>query len=168
MSRYTTVIGRFEHLSVTNAVSELSEIPAKIDTGAHRSSIHVKSVKEVTKKGKTKLQFTILGHPVYKETKVFETAKFRKLPVRSSNGHITERYEVRLKIRMGFKVFTTAFTLADRSKNVFPVLIGRKALNNRFIVDPSLAGVDRKELRKAIKNLPIDEEDIDEMEGVNV
>jgi hypothetical protein len=165
MSKYQAIIGRFEHVDL---IEGLHTIPAKIDTGAHRSSIHVQKIEVITKKKKPTLRFTLLGHPVYKETLTLETQKFRSMPVRSSNGHISERYEVQLKIRLGLKVFNTSFTLSDRSGNVFPVLIGRKALRGRFFVDADRVGVNRAELRKAIKKLPIDEEDIDEMEGVNV
>lgn len=165
MSKHKVIIGRFEHVDIMNV---LKDVPAKIDTGAHRSSIHAKNIKLVGKDGKSTLRFTLLGHDVYKKQKTLEVDKFRLMPVRSSNGHITERYEVQLRVKIGHKIFYSSFTLSDRSKNVFPILIGRKALRRRFLVDAEIAGVNRRELRKAIADLPIDEEDIDEMEGINV
>ena len=160
MSKYKAIIGRFEHIDV---LSGLQNIPAKIDSGAFRSSIHVKEAK-VVKKGKSRLlSFTLLGHPIYGDELKIQTKKFKTISVRSSNGHVAERYEVTLKIRLGYKVFNTSFTLNNRSENIFPVLIGRRAINGRFMIDPQNTGIDRSELKKALK-LPLDEEDL---EGIN-
>ena len=49
---------------------------------------------------------------------------------------------------MNGKIFTTPFTLANRGKKVFPVLVGRKLLNRRFVVDSSKASVHRSDLKK--------------------
>lgn len=163
MSKYKVIIGRFEHIDVVNGSGVLENIPAKIDSGAYRSSIHVKDAK-VIKKGRSKyLRFILLGHPIYGDELTVEAKKFKTIAVRSSNGHVTERYEVTLKIRLGYKVYSTSFTLSDRSENIFPVLIGRRALNGRYMIDPQNTGIVRAELKKAIK-LPLDEEDL---EGIN-
>lgn len=160
MSKYQTIIGRFEYLDVVDA---LHAIPAKIDTGAHRSSIHAKQIKEYTKDGKHMLKFTLLGHPAHTESYVITTSDFSQMVVKSSNGHEAMRYEVKLQIRLGYKNFSASFTLADRSQNVFPVLIGREALRKRFIVDPDRAGVTRSELKIAL----VKSHSQEELEGVN-
>lgn len=165
MSSHKVIIGRFEYVDVMRT---LKNVPAKIDTGAHRSSIHAEDIQLVNKGNKELLRFTLLNHGVYKKKKTVEVDKFRLMPVRSSNGHITKRYEVQLRIKLGYKIFTSSFTLSDRSQNVFPILIGRKALRRRFLVDSDVTAVNRKELRRAIADLPVDEEDLDEMEGINV
>jgi hypothetical protein len=67
---------------------------------------------------------------------------------------------VRLKVKMGPKVFTSAFTLADRSKKIYPVLIGRKFLNDRFLIDTSETSINRIELKSKYGiSFPADEED---------
>lgn len=160
MSKYQVIIGRFEHIDLVN---KLDTIPAKIDTGAYRSSIHVDSAELVEKAGKEYLRFTLLGHPVFTKKRTIETKSFQKRIVKSSSGHVQTRYEVKLKVRLGYKVFTTPFTLADRSNNVFPILIGRKALNERFLVDSSRAGLSRMELKLAAAKVELDEEDQEEI-----
>ncbi len=161
MSRYQSIIGRFEKVDIINQVDN---IPAKIDTGAYRSSIHATNVSVVQKSKKKYLRFTILGHPAHGTKRVVEVPNFKKRTVTSSNGHSAERYEVRLKIRLGLKVFTTSFTLTNRTSNVFPILIGRKALSKRFLVDTDKAGISRRDLRKAVTQIDVSEEDL---EGIN-
>ncbi|MFO0971153.1 MAG: RimK/LysX family protein [Candidatus Saccharimonadales bacterium] len=161
MSKYPVVIGRFEHIDL---VGILEAIPAKIDTGAYRSSIHATDIKVVEKNGKMVLRFTLLGHPAHQKHRTIEVRTYKTRQVKSSNGHISSRYEVNLKIRLGYKIFITPFTLSDRGSNIFPVLIGRKALNKRFLVDSDKTGVNRMELRLAAASVPFDEEDL---EGVN-
>ncbi len=161
MSKYPVIIGRFETIDI---VGHIDNVPAKIDTGAYRSSIHATGIRIVKKNDKQYLRFTILGHAAHGSQRVIETARFTTRKVTSSNGHSAERYEVRLKLRLGFKLFTTQFTLADRSNNVFPVLIGRKALSGRYLVDTGKTGISRKDLRKAALQIDKNEEDL---EGVN-
>ncbi len=161
MGKYQVVVGRFEHVDV---VGKFQSVPAKIDTGAYRSSIHASDIKVIEKNGKEILRFSLLGHPVFTKRRTLETRSFNVRKVRSSNGQISVRYEITLKIRLGYKIFLTPFTVVDRSNNIFPILVGRKALNKRFLVDPNLAGMNRVELKLAAASVPIDEEDL---EGVN-
>ncbi len=161
MSKYPVIIGRFEKVDLIDVIDN---VPAKIDSGAYRSSIHATNIKVVTKKNKDYLKFTILGHPAHGSQRSIELPNYKVRTVTSSNGHSAERYEVRLKIRLGFKVFSTPFTLTNRSNNVFPVLIGRKALSGRYLVDTAKAGISRKDLRKAALQIDVNEEDL---EGVN-
>ena len=161
MGKYQVVIGRFEHVDV---VGKFKNVPAKIDTGAYRSSIHASDIKVVEKNGKKVLKFSLLGHPVFAKRRTLESRSFNVRKVRSSNGQISVRYEVTFKIRLGYKIFRTPFTVVDRSSNIFPVLVGRKALNKRFLVDSNIAGMSRVELKLAAASVPIDEEDL---EGVN-
>lgn len=160
MSKYKAIIGRFEHMDIVDAHQG---VPAKIDTGAYRSSIHASNIKTIKIKGVEYLIFQLLGHPVFEKSTSHRVKRFKKIVVRSSNGHLSERYEVTLRVRLGYKVFSTSFTLSDRSENIFPILIGRRALIGRFLINPQSTGVDRKELKRALK-LPLDEEDL---EGVN-
>jgi hypothetical protein len=82
--------------------------------------------------------------------------------VANSFGHEETRYEVPLRVKVGSKVFTSPFTLADRSKKVYPVLLGRKLLNGRFVVDSEQTSIDRKELKKQFNVTLIEDEEIEE------
>jgi hypothetical protein len=152
MVRYKTIIGRAESLDISEFF--LTDIPAKTDTGAYLSAIHAEDVRELTKKnGKKVLKFTLLGnHPSVKHTREVEVAKFTKKIIQNSFGHQEERYVVVFKVKIAGKLFKTEFSLADRSKKIFPVLLGRTLLNKRFVVDTDVAHIDRKQLKEKLKD----------------
>ncbi len=143
MSKYQIIIGRAEELDL---VGYALGVPAKIDTGAFRSSIHANDISLVDNNSVTELHFNILGHKCAPISRRVIADRFEKIRVRSSNGEESERYEVTFKVKIGPKIFNTSFSLADRSGNVFPVLIGREALSKRFIVDPNKTSVPRSKL----------------------
>ncbi len=151
------IIGRSELINIINP--DIADIPTKIDSGAFRSAIHATNVKIKSADGKKILTCELLGHPAYPESIAFETEKFGKVWVQNSFGVRAQRYEVQLKLKVGSKIFLTPFTLADRANNLFPILLGRKALKDRFIVDVSEVGVDRLKLKKKNKITIIEEED---------
>jgi hypothetical protein len=154
---HKVVIGRAEELSFTEF--SMSDVPAKVDTGAYRSAVHASNIK-LSNDGKT-LSFKLLGgHPVCGNMSVaVSTSHFTNVKIANSFGHEEMRYEVKLRVKLGPKLFWATFSLADRAKKVYPILIGRKMLNNRFIVDTFKSSIDRTELkRKYGIMLPADEE----------
>lgn len=152
------VIGRAELLHFMEF--SIADVPAKVDTGAYRSSVHADNI--ALNADGTELTFRLLGqHPLFKEVAETVTTKnFERVWVTNSFGHREERFEVKLKVKIGPKVFWGKFTLANRAKMLYPILLGRTLLNKRFIVDPSLQGVNRLELKKQYGIvLPVDEEE---------
>jgi hypothetical protein len=163
MTKYQVIIGRFEHINISGL---FEDVPAKIDTGAYRSSIHAYDIEEFKlKSGSPRLRFRLLGHGSSTKSKLVKVKTFTKRKVTSSSGHQQTRYEVKLRISIAGKTFSTPFTLTNRSQTVFPILIGRKALNSRFLVDVSKTAVNRAELRFKLAGVTYDEEDL---EGVTV
>lgn len=147
--RYRTIIGRNEPLLLTAFDTE-TQFPSKADTGAYRSAIHCANIKVSTRNGVKVLSGTLLkGHPCAFEKEFhFETEQFTKVKITSSFGHEEERYEIGLRCKVGTLIFNTTFTLADRSKKLFPILLGRKALRDRFFVDVAHSNIDRIYLKK--------------------
>jgi hypothetical protein len=165
---HKVIIGRSEAVHFVDL--DIQAVPAKTDTGAYCSAVDAANI-HLDKETNT-LSFDLLGgHPLYKSvSRHIETQEFGLVWVESSSGHGEHRYEVKLKVRLGPKVFMARFSLADRSKRIYPILLGRKLLNERFLVDPSESGVDRAELKaKYGVELPKDEEgeheDSDSIEG---
>ncbi len=155
---HKVVIGRAELLHFMDF--SMADIPAKIDTGAYRSAVHASSI-VLSEDGK-ELSFKLLGgHPVMgKLATTITTTNFSLVSIENSFGHKETRYEVKLKVKLGPKVFQATFSLADRSKKIYPILIGRKMLNNRFLVDTHETDVNRIELKQKYGIiLPQDEED---------
>jgi len=153
---HKVIIGRSEVLSFIGTPAD--RVPAKTDTGAFRSAVHASNIEE--KDGI--LSFDLLGgHPVCGAMAQRLTAEsFKVVTVANSFGHEEERYEVTLKVKLGPKVFHARFTLADRSKKIYPILLGRKLLNHRFLVDSSETSLDRVTLKAQYGiEFPNDEEE---------
>ncbi len=129
---------------------ELFKIEAKIDTGAYGSAIHCHHMEIVEQNGMQKLRFQLLdpSHPEY-EDKFYYTEDFETKIVKSSSGQAEERFALKTKVKIFNKVYLTRFSLTNRSEMKNPVLLGRKFLRSRFIVD-----VNRKNL--SFKNQKIE------------
>lgn len=123
----------------------LNNIHAKVDTGAYRSSIHAENITEVVRNGKTYLSFDIpeitanskTGRVLHCEAEGFGWAVVKK------SDTVTERrYIIKSRVRLNGRVFLTSFTLTNRGSMRFPVLIGRKVISGRFLINPSLSTKD--------------------------
>ena len=113
---------------------QIGPVLAKIDTGAYTSAVHCASIKE--KEGT--LSFTLVHGSGEKANKQrFSTVRYRKKKIKSSNGITQERYLIKTKITLKGKTYISEFSLANRSNMKHPVLIGRKLLSGRFLVDVS-------------------------------
>jgi hypothetical protein len=156
MSIYPVIIGRSELVDFPDLL--VTHIPAKADTGAYRSAIHAKNIKVNKKNGKEVLSFDLLlDHPTCQYPRNIESTDFKKAVVENSFGVKEERYAVKLKMKLGTKIFMSEFTLTDRSVKTYPILLGRKTLNKRYLVDSSKSHIDRKELKKKF-NIDLEED----------
>lgn len=115
----------------------LEDIDAKVDTGAYTSSLHCHHIKPYSNEnGERYVRFRLLdpSHEIYND-KLFELPLFRTKKVKSSNGEIEKRMVVKTLVCLLDEKFEAQFTLTDRSEMKYPVLLGRRLLRNRFLVD---------------------------------
>ena len=122
------IIGRSDMVDLPDFGIE--NIRAKIDTGAYRSSLHCSNIYEEG----GKLKFTPLTGETEHEV-TFDTWEIKT--VKSSNGEAQERYVIQTRMILFGRVLKTTLSLTDRSEMRNPLLIGRKLLNGKFIVDVS-------------------------------
>lgn len=127
---------------------ELEDIDIKIDSGAYTSSIHCHEVKEVTEGNSTllKLNFLDNSHPQYNK-KDFIFDEYSSKIVKSSNGISEKRFLIHTKIILFNIEFPIYLTITERSDMKFPVLLGRKFLNKKFVIDTA-----KKNLSYKLKN----------------
>ncbi len=132
MKNNLETIGRNTLVSFKDSVQD---VPAKVDTGADSSSIWATNI-YVDKNHQ--LHFVLFGDssPHYTGQEII-TDNYSVVKVRSSSGHAQIRYRVVLSVTVVGRNVHVRFTLADRRRNIFPILIGRRTLMNRFIVDVS-------------------------------
>ncbi|UZR98684.1 ATP-dependent zinc protease family protein [Chondrinema litorale] len=127
----------------------LFDIPCKIDTGAETSAIHCHKVKLIERQGKEIITFYLLDpdHPQYNGIE-FSSENFREKRIKSSFGHTEYRYVIKSRIRLFGKIIKVDLTLSDREQMKYPVLLGKKLLKNKFLVD-----VSQKNLSYNLKNI---------------
>jgi hypothetical protein len=131
-----TIIGRVDKANFPEL--NLEDVAIKIDTGAYTSSIHCKDIMEDN--GILKCRFLDHEHPNY-NNKLFTFKEYNTVTVRSSNGVAQKRYEIKSSLKLFGKIYKISLSLSDRKEMRFPVLIGRKFLNNKFVVDPQLKDI---------------------------
>ncbi len=132
--RDLTMIGRAEKIDLVDL--GFKRIPAKVDTGADASSIWAHSAKVV----ENHLEVVFFGpESEYYDGKVHTFAKsaYTMTRVSSSFGEREVRYKLKLKIKVHKRIINGSFTLSDRSAKLYPILLGRSLLKNKFIVDVS-------------------------------
>ena len=126
------IIGRVDKVDLP--LFNLVDIEAKIDTGANRSSIHCSKIELLDNQGTSELSFHIpLDNS--KGDNIFQTRDFFKKKIRSSNGLSEERYIIKTTIILFGQKINASFSLTDRAEMNYPILLGRKLLESRFIVD---------------------------------
>lgn len=136
MARVLIAIGRLEHIALPSI--GVARVEAKIDTGAYRSALHYQALKLRTKDGVRQLVVTFQMGGVRK-VKVFRS--FKRVTVKSSNGETSRRYLINTQVKLNGHVVRTQATLFDRSDMKYQVLLGRKFLRGRFVVDVSRKNV---------------------------
>jgi hypothetical protein len=125
------VIGKFDRLDLPKL--NLKNLGAKIDTGAKTSSLHCSYIKQIDQKNVT---FEVLDetHKKYKDKRYTMPIK-RIASVRSSNGIVEKRFVISTKVVIFKKSYNTEFTLRNRTKMNYPILLGREFLKQGFLVD---------------------------------
>jgi hypothetical protein len=136
LSKKKQIIGRTDHADFPEL--RFLGIDVKVDTGAYTSSIHCTDIGE--EDGALTATFLDPNHPMYNGVKMY-FEDYEITTVRSSNGIKEQRYEVQTLIRLFNKDYKITLTLTDRQSMRFPVLLGRKFLSSKFIVDPELKDV---------------------------
>lgn len=116
----------------------LEDIDIKVDTGAYTSAIHCHQIEHFIEEGKQVIEFSLLdpSHPQY-AAKKFRTENFQEKRIKSSNGATEKRFIIKTKISLFAKTYTINLSLSKRGEMRFPILIGRKFLVGKFMVDPS-------------------------------
>jgi hypothetical protein len=131
--RKLTVIGR--HVRVSFPDLGFTQVDAKVDTGAFRTVLHCESCEEVeTPQGKQLVaDFKLEGDQV---KRLYFSDYFSK-EFKSSFGEKEKRFCIQTTLKIGKKKIKSSVSLTDRSDMKFQVLIGRKTLLRRFMVDVS-------------------------------
>lgn len=117
----------------------LAHLRAKIDTGARTSALHATDIVEFERDGHTWVRFNAwFGNIAQPCKKACEAPVIDCKRIKSSTGHVQERYVIRTSLVLGQQCWPVEFTLTCRKTMRYRVLLGSRALiDGHWLVDPA-------------------------------
>ncbi|RAW01048.1 ATP-dependent zinc protease family protein [Pseudochryseolinea flava] len=142
------ILGRYDRVDLPEL--GLSDIHAKIDTGAYTSSLHCRRAQIVD----GKLEFVLLDeeHPEFTGMK-FVFTQFEVRDIKNSFGEVERRFVITTTLKIFEEEIVTEFSLSNRGSLKFPILIGRKILRDRYLIDVKKKNVSYREKRKHLRKV---------------
>lgn len=126
------IIGRREFIDFP--LLNLSGLEAKVDTGAYTSSLHCENIYVNVENDKPILYLTLeQDQRIPHRFEEFNTKK-----IKNSFGEMEERFVITTNIKIGKKNIRSTISLSNRDTMRYPVLIGRRILKGKFLIDVSL------------------------------
>ena len=137
------ILGRYDRVDLP--LLGLKNIHAKVDTGAYTSSLHCHRAEVVD----GVLEFILLDeeHPEFTGMK-FSFPEFEERLIKNSFGEVERRFVIHTTLKIFNEEITTEFSLSNRGSLKFPILIGRKILRNRFLIDVTKKNLSYQEKRR--------------------
>jgi hypothetical protein len=139
------ILGRYDRVDLPEL--GLYSIHAKVDTGAYTSSLHCH--RAIVTNGV--LEFIVLDeeHPEFTGLK-FTFSDFEERDIKNSFGEVERRFVITTILKIFNEDITTEFSLSNRGSLKFPILIGRKIVRNRFLIDVTKKNLSYKEKRRRL------------------
>lgn len=130
------VFGWLEHARLAKAHEHYFRV--KLDPGAKTSSLHATNIKRFKRKGKRMVRFTFeeVDRVTGKKFKLeFEKPLVRTVKIKRHRGKSMVRPVVKVEFYFGEELYEAQFTLTDRSRFHYPMLLGRRFLKDVALVD---------------------------------
>ena len=136
------ILGRYDRVDLPEL--GLIDIHAKVDTGAFTSSLHCHKAEVID----GQLQFILLDeeHPEWTGMKFIFT-DFERRDIKNSFGEVERRFVITTSIKIFNETLVTEFSLSNRGSLKFPILLGRKFLRDRFLIDVKKKNLSFREKR---------------------
>lgn len=111
-------------------------LKARVDTGATTSSMDARDIKLFERDGDRWVRFRVVDRGTGDSVKL-ERKVTRVVNIKRHGADTQERFVVKLRVGMGDWKRSVEFTLTNREKYDFPVLVGRNILGDGMLVDVS-------------------------------
>ena len=133
--REKRVVGWKEHVALPDL--KIKSVIAKIDTGANVASIDASEIKVVNKDGIKYVNFKVMKRNNTVRKTSAPLAGYKR--IKSSNGDVERRPYVETTLLMDGINKKIVLTLTDRGPMDYTMLIGKKALGRRWLVNPAIS-----------------------------
>lgn len=131
-----TLLGWREWVSLPDL--GIDTVKVKVDTGARTSALHAFELVAEQVDGQEWVSFGL--HPLQDNSDLAVTCRApvkEHRVVRDSGGHEENRVVIETSVVLGDQQWPIEITLTDRENMGFRMLLGRNAIKNRFVVDPT-------------------------------
>ncbi|NNE71344.1 MAG: ATP-dependent zinc protease [Rhodothermales bacterium] len=131
-----TTVGWREYVSLP--ALGLDGLKAKVDTGARTSALHAFRTELEARDDGEWVVFWI--HPFRKRRDIevrCEAPVLDRRTVSDSGGHRERRLVIQTPLALAGEAWPIEITLTNRDSMLFPMLLGRSAMAERLVVDPS-------------------------------
>jgi hypothetical protein len=129
----------------------LTNIKAKVDTGARTSALHAFELRTFEENGRQRIEFKMHPNQRDQQTVVVCTADIKdEREVRDSGGHREKRWVIETPVEIGGETWAVELTLTARDDMLFRMLLGRTAMQGRAIVDPSRSYLTGRRMKKKV------------------
>jgi hypothetical protein len=127
------IVGKKELISIVDL--DLYNLDAKVDTGADSNALHCD---DIYVDDNNIVHFKLLDevHEAYHGRKM-EMPLYKLKHVKSSNGELQIRPSIKVSVNFFGKRYKTVISLTNRADMKYPMLIGRRFLSGKFLVDVS-------------------------------
>ncbi len=142
------LIGRREFVNIP--ALGIAGIEAKVDTGAYTSSLHCEKIYTHLENNIEVLYFTIVPG---EDSTVFRFENFARKKIKNSFGEMEERYVIRTVVNIGKKNIRTIISLSNRDNMRYLLLIGRRLLKAKFLIDVNRTHIGGIGMKKFIKEI---------------
>lgn len=139
--RQKRVVGWKEHAALPDL--KVKDVIAKMDTGANLASIDASEIKYSTKSGVKYVNFKIMKRNNTVRKTSAPLAGFKR--IKSSNGEVERRPYIKTTLLVDGISKKIELTLTDRGPMDYTMLIGKKALGRRWLVNPSISFLTKPE-----------------------
>ena len=130
---------------------KIPAILARIDSGAKTSSIQATDIKLIKKNDERWVRFVVYPLQRNSTIKVICRAKLvGKRSIKGSFGISEERLIIKTPVTIGEETFDIELSLANRNSMEFRMLLGREAMVNRYLINPSEKQLQKKYTKKEI------------------
>ncbi len=127
------ILGWVENAQLLNPGIDLK---AKLDSGAETSSLDARVIKKFRKDGKRWVRFGVSDRESGQEY-IIVRERIRTINVVQHDGNGQTRPVVNMDVCIAGRIVHAEVSLIDRSEFIYPLLLGRNALESFALIDPA-------------------------------